>query len=262
MKIYFRVITNKNHLPDMYINTVTIKTRSGKYVIDRDITYAEEVRHNKDNHEIIMVFVNPYIWDGENCNYIKDENFFDGASVSSIEVEDDAPSGYEVKLVHIFTELMYHKKYNKNGKNVLKLSDITRDSSPIIITQLKNCGYEYIDELEDVNVNQLIDKCKFVNKDMITNFVECLSELGVMLRFEDIEYYISCNNESYAITKALFDNKEMAWNELVKYLNKYVIDIYNSKDILIHYNKDESRINVVINNEKALEFNIKERIAV
>ncbi len=167
--------------------------------------------------------------------------------------------------------IMYHKKYNKNGKNVLKLSDITRDSSPIIITQLKNCGYEYIDELEDVNVNQLIDKCKFINKDMITNFVEYLSDLGVMLRFEDIEYYISCNNESYAyaITKALFDNKEMAWNELVKYLNKYVIDIYNSKDILIHYNKDESRVNVVINNEKALEFHIKalefhikERIAV
>ena len=97
---------------------------------------------------------------------------------------------------------------------------------------------------------------------MINNFVEYLSELGVMLKFEDIEYYISCNNESYAITKALFDNKEMAWNELVKYLNRYVIDIYNSKDILIHYNKDESRVNVVINNEKALEFHIKERIAV
>lgn len=156
---------------------------------------------------------------------------------------------------------MAHKEYKKDGKAVSKLSEITRDSSPIIVTQLKSCGYEYIDELERVNVNQLFDKCKFINDSMVTNFLDCLSDLGVILRFEDVEYFVECS-DNYGIRNIIFDSRKRAWNELVKYLNKYVIDTYNSKDILIHYNKDDSRVNVIINNEKALEFNIKQRIAV
>lgn len=91
MRIEFEGITNSK---DVYINTATFRLPSGREVtVDRDRTEWSV----SDAGILRMEWKNCYIWDEEEARYEFPKEF-DDAEFVSIEVEDDAPEGYEVEI--------------------------------------------------------------------------------------------------------------------------------------------------------------------
>lgn len=100
MNIYFECKTN-HQIP--YINIMTIISPEGnEIVIDRDTT---EFSFDENNNKMKMEWINPYIWDGEKPDYrIPDNVFKKGCFVKEIEIEDDAPEGYECHIDKVYVD--------------------------------------------------------------------------------------------------------------------------------------------------------------
>lgn len=95
MKLYFNGTTNGEYI---YINTISFRLMSGKIItIDRDESFYSI---NKDGL-FTMEWKNIYIWDKEEPTYLyneKDLGLFKDALIESVDIEDDAPEGYTVKI--------------------------------------------------------------------------------------------------------------------------------------------------------------------
>ena len=90
----FHHITNHEY---PYINVAHFLTRDNKEVIlDRTRTgYSYDEKTGK----MSMDWSGIYIWDGENENFDIPDGFLNGATLLCLEVEDDAPEGYEFRCV-------------------------------------------------------------------------------------------------------------------------------------------------------------------
>lgn len=96
MTLTITAITNHD---TPYLNTLTLLTDDGKYVVlDRQCT---EYTYDKITGRMTMDWVNLYIWDGETENYNIPDDIFDNAIVTKIEVEDDAPAGYTFRPITV-----------------------------------------------------------------------------------------------------------------------------------------------------------------
>ena len=98
MTISFECITNTD-MP--WINTAIFFTNRGELVIDRDRT---EYNYDPITGLMSMDWRNVYIWDGHEPNYNIPDDFFDHAILKELEVEDDAPTNYEIKCIHCYIE--------------------------------------------------------------------------------------------------------------------------------------------------------------
>ena len=114
---------------------------------------------------------------------------------------------------------MTHKSYaTKDFKEVQRVTDIIRDSSPIICTQVAK-KFEYLDELENQNITEVLQDIKYTNENNINYFVDYLSSLGIRLRYEDVSYSISCQEGDHFTKQTFFEtnyiNKDDAWDALI-----------------------------------------------
>ena len=96
MRICFIGTTNKNYV---MVNTLILKNNNDEskpvIVIDRDLT-----EYTIEDGIIKMEWRGCYVWDGENPNYnINDLDLNDYEA--DIELEDDAPEDYELKINNI-----------------------------------------------------------------------------------------------------------------------------------------------------------------
>ena len=98
LMISFECISNTD-VP--WINTAKFITDKGEITIDRNHT---EYGYNPVTRTLLMHWKLPYIWDGEEANYDIPEDFFEHAVLKELEVEDDAPAGYEIKCIHCCVE--------------------------------------------------------------------------------------------------------------------------------------------------------------
>ena len=98
MTISFECITNTD-MP--WINTATFFTNYGEVTIDRDRT---EYGYNPIAGVLSMDWKRPYIWNGEEPNYNIPEDFAVHAILKELEIEDDAPAGYELKCIHCYID--------------------------------------------------------------------------------------------------------------------------------------------------------------
>ena len=92
MKIGFKCrVTGSADQP--YVNTAVFKSPDGKeIVLDRD-----ETEYSFKDGFLNMTWRNVYIWDGENCLYVNDDDdarFKSSWIFIGLEIEDDAPEGY------------------------------------------------------------------------------------------------------------------------------------------------------------------------
>lgn len=98
MTISFECITNTD-MP--WINTATFFTNRGELIIDRNRT---EYTYDPITGLMSMDWKDVYIWDGHEPNYNIPDDFFDHAILKELEVEDDAPTNYEIKCIHCYIE--------------------------------------------------------------------------------------------------------------------------------------------------------------
>lgn len=96
MKIEFTG-TYKNKIVEkesLYLNTISIKRNDGKIVtIDRN-----ETDYTIENGIVDILFRGIYEWDCETAIYPnnKDIDLYNNALIIGYEIEDDAPSGYDL----------------------------------------------------------------------------------------------------------------------------------------------------------------------
>ena len=96
MKIEFTG-TYKNKIVEkesLYLNTISIKRNDGKTVIiDRN-----ETDYTIENGIVDILFRGIYEWDCETAIYPnnKDTDLYNNALIVGYEIEDDAPSGYDL----------------------------------------------------------------------------------------------------------------------------------------------------------------------
>lgn len=94
----------ESNCKSVWINTVTFKMADGTIaVVDRDTTYCDFLEfsmQSKDHYCCVMDmdWFGCYIWNGENCNYNIEAMDFEDAEIVSIDIEDEAPENYEVKI--------------------------------------------------------------------------------------------------------------------------------------------------------------------
>ena len=98
MTISFECITNTD-MP--WINTATFLTNRGEFTIDRNQT---EYTYDSTTGLMSMIWKDIYIWDGDEPNYNIPDDFFEYAVLKELEVEDDAPAGYEIRCIHCYVE--------------------------------------------------------------------------------------------------------------------------------------------------------------
>jgi len=98
MTISFECITNTD-MP--WINTATFLTNRGELTIDRDQT---EYTYDSTTGLMSMIWKDIYILDGDEPNYNIPDDFFEHAILKELEVEDDAPAGYEIRCIHCYVE--------------------------------------------------------------------------------------------------------------------------------------------------------------
>lgn len=85
----------KQNIEDPYINGAVFRLKDGSIVrIDR-----ERTGYDMEDGILNMGWSGLYIWDGENADYDIPEDFLEGASLIEMEVEDDAPEGYEFECI-------------------------------------------------------------------------------------------------------------------------------------------------------------------
>lgn len=94
----------ESNCKSVWINTITFKMADGTTaIVDRDMTdcdFLDPFMKSEDNGNCIMDmnWYNCYIWNGENCNYNIEAMDFEDAEIVSIDIEDEAPENYEVKI--------------------------------------------------------------------------------------------------------------------------------------------------------------------
>ncbi|WP_027431965.1 hypothetical protein [Lachnospira multipara] len=98
MTISFECITNTD-MP--WINTATFLTNRGEFTNDRNQT---EYTYDSTTRLMSMIWKEVYIWNGDEPNYNIPDDFFKHAVLKELEVEDDAPAGYEIRCIHCYVE--------------------------------------------------------------------------------------------------------------------------------------------------------------
>jgi len=94
MTIEFDCVSNDTST--VYVNSASFKLDCGKIVtVDRDLTRISR----SDNGHISMAWSEIYIWDGENEIRDIEDLFSKGATLVGIEIEDDAPDGYNIEAI-------------------------------------------------------------------------------------------------------------------------------------------------------------------
>ena len=91
----------KTNCPDaVFVNLAKFKTNTGRLVsADRDATYW-----SNENQNIVMVWANVYLWDGEHEDYQGAEELKEPYAFMGFEIEDDAPAGYSIKALEVCIE--------------------------------------------------------------------------------------------------------------------------------------------------------------
>ena len=93
MKLYFKCINSDTNT---WVNNITVELLDGEeLIIDRDQT---EWSFNDDD-TCSMTWLGCYIWNGEEEDYNIRAKDLDGAEIISIDIEDDAPIGYEFSIL-------------------------------------------------------------------------------------------------------------------------------------------------------------------
>ena len=93
MKLYFKC-TNSD--VSVWINSIKFELSDGEeLIIDRDRTEWSF----DDDGTCSMTWLGCYIWNGEEEDYNIHAKDLDGAEIISIDIEDDAPIGYEFSIL-------------------------------------------------------------------------------------------------------------------------------------------------------------------
>ena len=98
VRLYFDCETN---MKLARVNTAIFIFADGDIVIiDRDITEYGFVHHTgaSEGYFLDMTWKGCYIWNGEDQNYELKAKDFEGAELVSLDLEDDVPEKYEVKV--------------------------------------------------------------------------------------------------------------------------------------------------------------------
>lgn len=102
--ILFKCKTNKKYVA---VNTLICKNKETgeEVIIDRDTT-----EYTRDKNFTFMIWKDPYIWDGNEPNYdineINNIIKFDNPNYTfKFDIEDDAPSDYEIEIKNIVTSI-------------------------------------------------------------------------------------------------------------------------------------------------------------
>ena len=96
MKIEFSGVY-KNELVEevgLMLNTITVRRKDGKKVVlDRD-----ETNYTIKNEKADISFCGVYEWDDE-AIYPSNTELYDGAEIIDYDIEDDAPEGYDLRII-------------------------------------------------------------------------------------------------------------------------------------------------------------------
>ena len=99
MRLYLLCETNAKLA---MVNTATFKLANGDtVVIDRDVTEYGFTYYTgaSEGYFLDMTWKNCYIWNGDYPFYGIEANDFEGAELVSLDVEDDAPKDYKIKVI-------------------------------------------------------------------------------------------------------------------------------------------------------------------
>ena len=107
MDIYFEILTKGSEVP--MINTITLQLGDRTVIVDRHETGYdhEDIKDVSKWAHTTITFLDCYEWDGENEKPISSDELYravmmrtspedDAVSLVDLDIEDDAPAGYEV----------------------------------------------------------------------------------------------------------------------------------------------------------------------